>query len=95
MLNECRSVRPWTVIGKTTRPGILALVPSAKCISPSSLVGRMRILRAWCAVSEPMMDTSDPVSIKVETCWFPSRTMMCGRGVNLTRRLVRAGVRPR
>jgi len=73
MLNEWQSVRPWMVMGKVTWPGMLALVPSARWLSPSSSVGRIRISRARCAVSAPMIEISDPVSSRAETR-FPTWT---------------------
>jgi len=90
MLNVCRNVFPCTVKGRETRPGILALVPSARWISSSPTMGRIRISRARRAVSALIIEISDPESSKAGTRRSNRRIVMCGRGVNFTRSWPRA-----
>jgi len=93
MLNVCRRVLPWIVTGNKTRPGIVALLPSARLISPSPGRGWILIPCARLAISAFIMEISDPVSSKADT-WRPNKRIVTwGRGVNFTRIRCWAGIR--
>jgi len=62
MLKVCWTVLPCIVTGSEIRPGIVALVPSAKWISPAPSRGGIRRSLARLAVSALIIDISDPVS---------------------------------
>jgi len=93
MLNVCCRVLPCIVTGSETRPGIVALVPSAKRISPSPYWGRIFISRTRQTVSALMIDISEPVSSKADTERPSRRIVTCGRGVNFRQNWCRAGAR--